>query len=139
MAASLALSACATTSPSDGSSGTSPSLFGGGGGQRDLTAQEKKVIIDALAPSLRDAAAAKYRWAKFPTSVPLSGSVNYCAIVDAKSPFAAYSGRQAFIVEAKVTGGQITSAVVGLIAGGKDFEVVRRMCSKYGLDPNNAT
>jgi hypothetical protein len=29
----------------------------------------------------------------------------------------------------------MTSAVVGLIAGGKDVEIVRKMCKKYGLDP----
>jgi hypothetical protein len=29
----------------------------------------------------------------------------------------------------------MTSAVVGLIAGGKDVVIVRKMCKKYGLDP----
>ena len=74
------------------------------GAQRDLTPQEKKAIVDAVAPSLRNPAAAKYRWAKFPTVVTES-SVNYCATVDAQSPFAAYSGQQAYIVEAHVSGG----------------------------------
>jgi hypothetical protein len=107
-------------------------------GQRDLTPQEKKVIADAVAPSLRNAAAAKYRWAKFPAGVSES-SVNYCATVDAESPFAAYNGHQAYIVEARVVGGKVSSAVIGLIAGGKDFALVSKMCAKYGLDPNSAT
>jgi len=91
----------------------------------------------AVAPSLRDAGSAKYRWAKFATAPP-DGSINYCAIVDANSQFAAYNGRQAYIVEAKVVGGRVASATIGLIAGGKDFALVTRMCAKYGLDPNNA-
>ena len=59
--------------------------------------------------------------------------------VDAKSPFPAYSGHQAYIVEARVVGGKVSSAVVGLIAGGKDAALVSKMCAKYGLNPNDAT
>jgi len=69
------------------------------GGQRDLTPQEKKVIVDAISPSLRNPGGAKYRWAKFQTVVS-EETVNYCAMVDAQSPYAAYSGLQAYIVEA---------------------------------------
>jgi hypothetical protein len=108
------------------------------GPQRDLTPAEKKIIEDAVAPSLRDAGAAKYHWAKFPT-MPSEISPSYCAIVDAKSPFAAYNGRQAYIVEIQLTGGYVTAATLGLIAGGKDAALVRNMCEKYGLDPNKAT
>ena len=106
--------------------------------QRDLTPQEKKVIVDAVAPSLRNAGAAKYRWAKFPTVVS-EESVNYCAMVDAQSPYAAYSGRQAYIIEAHLSGGHVSSAVMGLIAGGKDIAIVNEMCAKYGLDPKNSS
>ena len=45
-----------------------------------------------------------------------------------------FAGRD-YIVEGTVSGGKLTSAVVGLIAGGKDTEIVRKMCKKYGLDP----
>jgi hypothetical protein len=38
-----------------------------------------------------------------------------------------------------VVGGHVTSAVMGLIAGGKDASIVRSMCSKYGLDPDRAS
>jgi len=134
----LALSACATTSPGTTGSGEGGALSFGGGGERDLSADEKKTIMAAVAPSLRDAGSAKYHWAKFPTAPP-DGSVNYCAVVDAKSQFAAYNGRQAYIVETKVVGGRVASATIGLIAGGKDFALVTRMCAKYGLDPNHAS
>ena len=60
-----------------------------GFGQRDLTPEEKKVIVDAVAPSLRNPASAAYHWAKFPALV-IADSVNYCATVDAQSPYAAY-------------------------------------------------
>jgi hypothetical protein len=105
---------------------------------RDLTPQEKKAIMDSVAPSLRNPAAAKYKWAKFP-SVVTENSVNYCATVDAQSPYPAYSGQQAYIVEANVSGGHVTGAVMGLIAGGKDFQIVSTMCAKYGLDPRKAS
>ena len=107
-------------------------------GQRDLTPEEQQVIMDAVAPSLRNPGSAKYHWAKFP-AVVTEGSVNYCAIVDAQSPYAAYNGRQAYIVETQMSGNRVSSAVIGLIAGGKDFAIVTNMCAKYGLDPRNAS
>ena len=134
LAAGVALSGCAT--------GTTVTQSGeaanGAVGQRDLTPQEKKVIVDAIAPSLRNAGAAKYRWAKFPTLVT-EDRVNYCAMVDAQSPYAAYTGRQAYIVEAHLSAGHVSSAVIGLIAGGKDVAIVNEMCAKYGLEPKNAS
>jgi len=106
-------------------------------GQRELTLQEKRVLIAAISPSLRDPGAAKYRWSKI--SDVGDGAVNYCAMVTAKSPYAAYDGLQAYIAETKVVGGRVTSAVIGLIAGGKDISIVRTMCRKYNLDPEAAT
>jgi hypothetical protein len=137
LAAGLALSACATAPPSENTPEVASAPAPSSPAQRDLTPQEKKEIVDAVAPSLRDPTSAKYRWAKFP-AVVTADSVNYCATVDAKSPYAAYNGRQAYIVEAKVKGGRVTSAVIGLITGGKDFALVSKMCAKYGLDPNSA-
>jgi hypothetical protein len=135
MAAALALSACAGGLPI----GTSPAASASPGSvaQRDLTPEEKKAIMDAVAPSLRDPASAKYRWAKVP-AMTLENSASYCATVDAKSPYPAYDGRQAYIVETKLSGGKVTSAIMSLIAGGKDVALVAKMCAKYGLDPNKA-
>lgn len=101
---------------------------------RDLTPAEKKAIMDAVGPSLRNPASAKYHWAKFPTIVN-DQSVNYCAVVNAQSPYPAYTGEQAYIVEAQMANNRIKSAVMGLIAGGKDKSIVATMCAKYGLDP----
>ncbi len=70
---------------------------------------------------------------------PEDGPTNYCGTVNAKSPYPAYSGWQAYIVEGRISGGKMTSAVVGLIAGGKDVGIVRKMCQKYGLDPGSTT
>ncbi len=137
LAAGLALAGCTTSPPPPEAAAPTDGAPAAPAAQRDLTPQEKRVIVDAIAPSIRDAAAAKYRWAKFP--VTASGEVNYCATVDAKSPFPAYNGRQAYIIEAKVVGGRVFSAVVGLIAGGKDAALVSKMCAKYGLNPNDAT
>jgi len=106
--------------------------------QRDLTSQEKKIIMNAVAPALRDPATAKYKWTTFPL-VPESDTPAYCATVNAKSPHAAYSGKQAYIVDVKVTGGHITAAALGLIAGGKDASIVADMCAQHGLDPSKAT
>lgn len=139
LAACVALAGCTTSPPGPeaaAATGESPAAVASGP-QRDLTPQEKRVIVDAIALSIRDAASAKYRWAKFPVTV--SGEVNYCATVDAKSPYPAYSGKQAYIIEAKVVGGRVSAAVVGLIAGGKDAALVSKMCAKYGLNPYDAT
>jgi hypothetical protein len=133
----MALSGCATTSTTSGAAASSDTAMSSGP-MRELTPAEKKAIVDAVSPSLSKPASAKWKWAKFPMVVTES-SVNYCATVDAGSPYAAYSGHQAYIVEAQVVGGHVSSAVVGLIAGGKDFAIVTTMCQKYGLDPKNAT
>ena len=138
LAAALALSACAGGLPTGTSLAASAAPASSSVAQRDLTSDEKKAITDAVAPSLRDPASAKYRWAKFP-AITLENSVNYCATVDAKSPYAAYDGKQAYIVEAQLSGGKVTSATMGLIAGGKDLALVSKMCAKYGLDPNKAS
>ncbi len=101
--------------------------------KRDLTAAEKEVVSHAVGLSVSNPGSAQYRWPQIPNTE--DGAINYCGMVNAKSPYPAYSGWQAYIVEGKISGGVLTSAVVGLIAGGKDVEIVRKMCRKYGLDP----
>lgn len=140
MTAVLALSACAANGPSAGGSAigtragpSAPAAVG----QRDLTPAEKKVIMDAVGLNLVNPQSARYHWAKFP-EITAEDSVNYCATVDGKSPYPAYNGRQAYIVETKVMGGRVISATMGLIAGGKDAALVAKMCAKYDLDPNKA-
>jgi hypothetical protein len=100
---------------------------------RDLLPGEKQVISKAVSLSIVNPGQAQYRWPQIANTE--DGSVNYCGMVNAKSAYPAYSGWQAYIVEGTVSGGKLTSAVVGLIAGGKDTEIVRKMCKKYGLDP----
>lgn len=146
VAAGLALSGCAgsplSSSSSSSSSSTAEGLLGlhanvaGGQGVRELTLPEKKVISDAVDLSIRDPGSAQFRWPQI--SATQDGSVNYCGMVNAKSPYPAYNGWQAYIVEATVSAGRVSSAVVGLIAGGKDVDIVRKMCKKYDLDPGSA-
>ena len=138
LAVGLAFSGCTTAQAPLTSSEAAPSSAGVSIGQRDLTPEEKKVIVDAVAQSLRNPGSAKYHWAKFP-AVVTEGSINYCATVDAESPHVAYNGRQAYVVQAQMSGNRVSSAVIGLIAGGKDFAIVTSMCAKYGLDPRNAS
>ena len=145
-AAGLALAGCAgspLTTGSSSSSSTAEGLLGlhansagSGQGMRELTLPEKKVISDAVGLSIKDPATAQFRWPQI--SAADDGAVNYCGMVNAKSPFPAYNGWQAYIVEATVSGGKVSSAVVGLIAGGKDVGIVRKMCKKYDLDPGSA-
>lgn len=143
LAAGLALSACAAglrSAVAPGSAGTpasSGAVQPAGVGQRDLSPEEKKAIMDSVASNIKNPGSAKYHWAKFPAIVT-EDSVNYCATVDANSPYAPYNGRQAYIVEARMSGGKVVSATMGLIAGGKDVAIVAKMCAKYGLDPNKA-
>ncbi len=141
LAVGFGLSGCATTATQGtaaASAGSNVADASASVAQRDLTPAEKKAIIEAVAPSLRNPGSAKYRWAKFPVVVT-DTSVNYCAVVNADSPYPACNGEQAYIVEARMTGNKVTSAVMGLIAGGKDRAIVATMCAKYGLDPNKSS
>jgi hypothetical protein len=38
-----------------------------------------------------------------------------------------------------MSGNRVSSAIIGLVAGGKDFEIVTKMCGKYGLDQRDLT
>ena len=141
LAVGFALGACGISPLSPPPATSSPNLAAPEGaaspsglGTRELTPAEKKIITNAITPSIRDAATAQYRWPKIQNAP--DGPINYCGIVNAKSPYPAYNGRQAFIVAATLAGGKVSSATVGLIAGGKDVEIVRNMCKKYDLDPD---
>ena len=143
MAVGLSLSGCAgalstATGPKAAAAPASaaPASAAPSVGERDLTPDEKKAIMAAVAPNLKDPQSAKYHWVKFPV-VTLDDSVNYCGTVDAQSPYPPYDGRQAYIVEVNVAGDRITFATMALIAGGKDAALVAKMCAKYGLNPYN--
>ena len=145
IAASLTLAACAGSSTSTITSDLTPSATtsdtaapAASGAQRDLTADEKKVIMHAVSLSLSNPGSAKYHWTKFPVS-PDSDQPAYCASVDAQSPHAAYSGHQVFIVDTQLTGGHVTAAALGLVTGGKDVSIVANTCATHGLDPNKST
>lgn len=112
--------------------GSSPSL-----GYRELAPEEKKVIADAVGRVVKEPSSAKFRWAKFPVAVA-GGDVNYCASVHAKSPLPGYSGNQLYIAVVGTEGGKVKSAVVGAIHGGTDAHVVRNLCKRYGLNPDDA-
>jgi hypothetical protein len=90
----VVLGACVLIEHAQAQPAPSPST--GSIGQRDLTPEEKKVIIDAVAPALRNPGSTKCRWANFPTVVA-DDSVNYCATVDAQSPYAAYNGTRVVV------------------------------------------
>jgi hypothetical protein len=104
---------------------------------RDLSQSEKDVIVHAVSLSIVNPSSAQFRWPQIANTE--DGSINYCGMVKAQSAFPSYSGWQAYIVEGTISGGQMTSAVVGLIAGGKDTDIVRKMCKKYGLDPGGTS
>jgi hypothetical protein len=110
-----------------------PSAFG----YRDLAPDEKKVIADAVGRVIKDPASAKFHWAKFPSNAS-SGDVNYCGRVNAKSDLPGYSGNQLYIAVVGAENGRVKSAVVGAIHGGGDTHVVRSLCKRYGLNPDDA-
>ncbi len=140
LAAGLSLAACA----SGGGHSASQNLLGlshmqdaSGIRTRELLPEEKAVISHAVGLSVLNPNTAQFRWPQIADTE--DGPTNYCGMVNAKSPYPAYSGWQAYIVEGTISGGKMTSAVVGLIAGGKDVGIVRKMCQKYGLDPGSTT
>jgi hypothetical protein len=141
-AAGLALAGCAGGSSGSGHA-TAQDLLAlnhmqdaSGVHTRELQPEEKQIIGKAVGLSIVNPGQAQYRWPQIANTE--DGAINYCGMVNAKSNYPAYTGWQAYIVEGTVTGGKLTSAVVGLIAGGKDTEIVRKMCKKYGLDPGGA-
>lgn len=105
-------------------------------GTRDLEPTEKKVIADAVGRVIQDSRSAKYHWAKFPAAAG-TGDVNYCASVDAKSGLPGQSGHQLYIAVVGTEAGRVKSAVVGAIHGGGDAHVVRNLCKRYGLNPDD--
>jgi hypothetical protein len=107
-------------------------------GARELTFEEKQVIIESLADSIREPEKAKYLWAPLRAKAPANGQTHYCAAVNAKSPHAPYNGLQPFLEQVQVKNGQIVSSVVGAIAGGNDKRIVRNLCAKHGLNPDDA-
>jgi hypothetical protein len=106
-------------------------------GTRDLDPDEKKVISDAVGRVIQDPRSARYRWAKFPAATG-SGDVNYCASVDGRSTGPGQGGRQLYVAVVGTESGKVKSAVVGAIHGGSDAHVVRDLCKRYGLNPDDA-
>ncbi len=106
-------------------------------GLRDLSTDEKAVISAAVGRVIKDPASARYRWAKIPANAG-NGDANYCASVNARSNLPGYSGRQLYVAVVGMEGGQVKSAVVGAIHGGSDAHVVRTLCKRYGLNPDDA-
>jgi hypothetical protein len=125
--AAILLPACTTSLPSLSSSSA-----------RDLTPDEKKVIMDTLADVIKDPASAKFLWAKVPGNLPSNEPVYYCAAVNAKSPHPAYNGLQPYGVVLGAQNGHVVSAIIGAIAGGNDTHIVRQLCAKHGLNPDDA-
>lgn len=133
--AALALTACTTTmTPSL----TPTSVAVAPSGPRSLTDEEKRVIAESLAESIRDPAKAKYLWSPLPANAPTNGQAHYCAAVNGKSPHAPYSGLQPYLVQVQLSNGKIVSSVIGAIAGGSDGRIVRNLCAKHGLNPGDA-
>lgn len=131
--AALALAGCSATATPSLTSVAAVST-----GTRSLTDDEKKVIVESLSESVADPAKAKYLWSPFPANAPTNGKAHYCAAVNAKSPHAAYSGLQPYLVQVQVSNGKIVSSVIGAIAGGDDSRIVRNLCAKHGLNPADA-
>jgi hypothetical protein len=129
---SLASSNVGTGTPSLASYSVSSSTA------RELTADEKQVIAESLSENIREPEKAKYLWAPLSANAPLNGQARYCAAVNAKSPHAAYNGLQPYLVQVQISNGKIVSSVVGAIAGGSDRRIVRNLCAKHGLNPDDA-
>lgn len=103
---------------------------------RELGADEKRIIVESLSENVREPA--RYLWAPFPPTAPHNGLARYCASVNARSPHAPYNGHQPYIVQVQVSNGRIVSSVLASIAGGSDMRIVRNLCAKHGLNPDDA-
>ena len=139
--AAILLTGCSgslASSPTGSSAAPLASYSVGTSTARELTADEKQVIAESLSDNIREPAKAKYLWAPFAAKAPVNGKAHYCAAVNAKSPHPPYNGVQAYLVQVQVANGRVVSSVVGSIAGGSDVRIVRKLCAKHGLNPDDA-
>lgn len=97
-----------------------------------LTPAHKKQISTAIGAQLKDSESARYRWLR-PRKFGL-----YCAWVNAKNSYGAYSGFEPFMVLGGVGDGPkadgkflIFSATLG---AGRERSIVTDMCAKEGFD-----
>ena len=67
------------------------------GPMRELTALEKKAIAEKVSDQLKDPASAQFKWAKARANSP-TGTIPYCALVNARNSFGGYVGYKAFAV-----------------------------------------
>ena len=58
--------------------------------------------------------------------------------MNSKCDLPCYSGNQLYIAVVGAQDGYVKSAVIGAIHGGKDAHVVRALCKRYGLNPDDA-
>jgi hypothetical protein len=104
---------------------------------RELTPAEKAVLAKGFAAGLKDPDSAKFQWAKVPKTLPAEGSVDYCAMVNAKNSYGGYIGSQPFIGLIAVSKGKIISGAIGAVGDATPMyrDILPKMCRDKGLDP----
>jgi hypothetical protein len=104
---------------------------------RDLTPAEKTILTKGFAAGLKDPDSAKFQWAKIQKGLPMDGTVDYCAMVNAKNSYGGYIGAQPFIGSIVIAKGKIVSAIMGAVGESAPMyrDILPNMCREKGLDP----
>lgn len=101
---------------------------------RDLTPQEMKIIADVVAHDFNDPESTRFRWLPVGDPMAVPGLFYYCASVNSKNLYGAYSGYRPFYIAVKPEKDRIVSAVGAVVADGDESEarMVLWVCAKAG-------
>lgn len=103
--------------------------------QPPLSDLERKAIRNALVDQLKDGESAKVRWP--PLRSPPGEPVTYCAWVNAKNGYGAYSGYKAFAVTYTGRGKAfrvLTLKMADDVLTDEEYQAVKRTCAPAGYD-----
>jgi hypothetical protein len=95
------------------------------------------ILKKAFAAGLKDPESGHFQFTKVPKVLPSEGSLDYCALVNAKNSYGGYNGFAPFIGLISVKAGKIAGGGIGAIndSDPRYRNIVPDMCKEKGLDP----
>lgn len=104
---------------------------------RDLTQAEKAILAKGFAAGLKDPGSAQFQWAKIQKGLPTDGTIDYCAVVNAKNSYGGYIGATPFMGTIQVTNGKIAAGMMGAVGYTERqyADLLPKMCRDKGLNP----
>lgn len=106
---------------------------------RKLTDSEKKIVREGITRNFKDPDSAQIRWTLFRPTEDKNGAPSYCATVNAKNSYGAYTGYKPFLASIILREGKITTALL-ITAPSRHSQDIQDqaaldVCKMNGLDP----